>query len=517
MIVLGDISGIQRYLFDVAEAGGGQARRLRARSFLVQALAECAALRVREALGWPSSALLLSGAGKFILRGTGDPAVFRDLSYELNGQLLRETSGELRLSFGIGDGGPSEVEDYRQAQAALQRAKATPWRPAGAWEPGRLTLPPLGTPCVLCRRAPATETDADPDTREPRDVCRQCSQTYRIGRSLPHARLLVLRDGTGGDFSWFGVTCDLVRGGGAGVDQRTREAIAFDGRATPPPGCPPGRFGSRRLMANIPLDEHGDPVWFVDLATHATGDRLLAVLKADVDSLGVQIEQRLQGRTELTDFLRLADSLDEFFAEELRREIQRDQRWHTIYTVFAGGDDLVMIGPWDVVFRFAGRMRELFSQRFPELTLSAGVSLFKPKRPVKTAIEQAERLLDEAKQGPKDQCAALGQVWNWQQQGMILREAERLVGWVGTNQIQRGWLHTVLELALARHGTPPDALATARLAYHVARNWRHQTEARRWADELVSRFDDVSQAATEYLPAILRYALTATRSPNDRG
>jgi len=29
MIILGDISGIQRYLFDVADAGGGQARRLR--------------------------------------------------------------------------------------------------------------------------------------------------------------------------------------------------------------------------------------------------------------------------------------------------------------------------------------------------------------------------------------------------------------------------------------------------------------------------------------------------------
>jgi hypothetical protein len=29
MIVVGDISGLQRYLFDVAEEGGRQARRLR--------------------------------------------------------------------------------------------------------------------------------------------------------------------------------------------------------------------------------------------------------------------------------------------------------------------------------------------------------------------------------------------------------------------------------------------------------------------------------------------------------
>lgn len=44
MIVLRDISAIQSYLFDVADAGGGQARRLRARSFCIQVLAEAATL-----------------------------------------------------------------------------------------------------------------------------------------------------------------------------------------------------------------------------------------------------------------------------------------------------------------------------------------------------------------------------------------------------------------------------------------------------------------------------------------
>ncbi len=38
MIVLGDVSGIDRYLFDVADAAGGQARRLRVRSLYIQLL-----------------------------------------------------------------------------------------------------------------------------------------------------------------------------------------------------------------------------------------------------------------------------------------------------------------------------------------------------------------------------------------------------------------------------------------------------------------------------------------------
>ena len=513
MIVLGDVSGIQRYLFDVAETGGGQARRLRARSFLVQALVECAALRVLDSVGWspPAAHFLFSGAGKFILRGSGDPARIEQAFEQLNHDLLHESFGELRLALGIGTGG-SDVADYRKAQVGLQRAKAAPWKPTKKWDPGRLVLRPLDKPCPLCRRAPATENEPDPGGGEPRLICRHCSQTYHIGRMLPRARVLILRDGAEEGFSWLGVSGKLSPDNHV-PEGSIRAVVGLDGGA-PPPGCQPGRFLARRLMTSIPLDTHHHhmPVEFVELAKRATGDSLLAVLKADVDSLGVQIEQRLTGQTELTPFLEFAAALDTFFTEELRKEIARDALWQSIYTVFAGGDDLVMIGPWDVMFRFAGRMRELFGRRFPQLTLSAGLTFFKPKRPVKTAIEEAERLLEEAKKPPKDQCAAFGQVWNWAQHARILESAERIAGWVKSNQMQRGWLHTLLELAIARHGDKPDALATARLAYHVNRNYRRNTDARRWAEDLVRGFDNPAQFDVQYLPAIVRYALTATRT-----
>jgi len=103
MIVLGDISGIQGYLFDVAEAGGGQARRLRARSFFIQLLAEAAALRVLRALDWPidSDHFVLSGAGKFLLRGPRSPQIDKQLEsveQEMGTWLLKEARGELRVS-----------------------------------------------------------------------------------------------------------------------------------------------------------------------------------------------------------------------------------------------------------------------------------------------------------------------------------------------------------------------------------------------------------------------------------
>jgi hypothetical protein len=122
---------------------------------------------------------------------------------------------------------------------------------------------------------------------------------------------------------------------------------------------------------------------------------------------------------------------------------------------------------------------------------------------------------------PKDQAACLGQIWKWKCHGEILQTARQLADWVEAGQMQRGWLHTLLGLAQARHPmvlldraeapTQPDLLATARLAHHVARNYRAGTPARRWGDRLVERFDDPTHPQVRYLPAIVRYALIATR------
>jgi hypothetical protein len=86
------------------------------------------------------------------------------------------------------------------------------------------------------------------------------------------------------------------------------------------------------------------------------------------------------------------------------------------------------------------------------------------------------------------------------------------VEWVKADEMERGWLHTLLELTQARHGSTPDLLATARLAYHISRNYRPNSQARKWGEGLVQKFDDPMQIEVCYLPAIVRYALTATRT-----
>ncbi len=400
-------------------------------------------------------------------------------------------------------------------------------------------LDPLDTPCALCRHRRAEVNDPEEDTGVERMVCRRCHDDRRMGRWLLDARWMVIRDTLGGtQDKWVGVAglgVFFENGGEPRIDGAT--IYWSDLRSgSGPKGLPRDRFLDRRLARHVPA-EGGKPLEFIDLASRATGDKLLGILKMDADSLGVAIHKLLVESTDLKPLGDFSKRLDDFFAETLDKELNNNQ-WNLIYTVFAGGDDLLLVGPWDILLDYAGHVHRLFHKEFDgRLTLSAGMELIKPRHPIKPAASEAERLLYQAKNvaargaaASRDQCATLGQIWKWQDHDAIIKAAKDLTRWVQKGVAQRGWIHTLLVLAEAREDGVRDPegdqtsrlLATSRLAYHVARNYPRlddrdpdKAAMRRWADSLVADFDSHKTMMTIYLPAIARYALAATRSKKE--
>lgn len=381
----------------------------------------------------------------------------------------------------------------------------------------------MGHPCDLCHRRAARRELRD-DSGEVRGVCATCHNEFEIGRGLPSAALLVVRERPReGDWPVLGLGVSLARNRPA-CDDGLLAVFSLGGGGAGP---------SRTLARHIPRHQDGRPVEFTELADHARGDRLLGVLKMDVDRLGEAMVGALDRG--LPTLAHLSRRLDEFFAVTLQADLRdRDSPWRDLYTIFSGGDDLLMVGPWNVAFDFAHHVRRRFSGAFgPEgLTISAGLALSKPKRPIHLAAEEAEALLEQAKTcpapgaaAPRDQCATLGQVWKWQDHKYVANTACLLADWVDRGTAQRGWLHTLLGLFEMRHGlaqaAPPDPTATARLAYHIARNYPPRSardgakadDVRTWADTLLADFDAMGRVETSYLPAALRYALAATRHP----
>lgn len=549
MLILASLSGIQDFLFDVRESGGKQARSLRNRSFRIQLVAECVALRLLDAAELTHDKhLLFSAAGKVCihadqLSNEAVEAISRTAA-EIERQLLDDTHGRLRLAVTVEQSGQGYAVWFERAHQSLGINKLRPFARrargggSGTW----------GNDALVVRAVWDADAEADRDAR--------------VGRDLVSARWLTIRrangqqsgDGKGAGSAELDTLGYMVRLERA-EPTASPDLVSCSNLVTPesaPHSIDHRFFHPRRLARRVPRDERGDAIEFVELAARSRGAPMLGVLKADADSLGAAVSATLRSANGngAASLRTLSQALDRFFAETLENQQQR-QPWNLIYTVFSGGDDLLAVGPWNIMLDFAGHVQTLFNNRFGQgsanppsltpLTISAGVAIIKPKYPIHLAAAHAEELLEIAKGEnapragqPKDQCAALGSLWKWADHDAIIGAGKQLAEWVDAGIIQRGWLHTLLELALLRRGEAnPEyggvhpAVATSRLAYHVARNWprmwnqprddrQHaQNNARTWIDAVLrefDQFDTTTHVETIHLPAIVRYAMLATRS-----
>lgn len=520
MILLASISGIQDFLFDVREEGGGQARSLRHRSFRIQLLAECVAIRLLEAAGLARDKLLFCAAAKVAIDATGIMQSALDAVNatvaDLETRLCNETHGRLRLAFTAQETDETFASTMQRAERALRRSKMRAYAPCGDgdhWNPAFLTLD----------RSWDATTEAEVDAE--------------FGRELTTAKWLTINRDDDNSDSLGSRTLGLCVRLGHDVPRSWPTLISCSNLVSPetrPAGIDGTLFHPRTLARHIPRDDRGNPIEFVAIAQRSRGAPMLGILKADVDSLGVAASAAIT-RGGAASLRKFSEGLDGFFSQTLEAEKKRaNSPWANVYTVFSGGDDILAVGPWDVMIDFAGHMQSLFNKQFGEgaanspsptpLTISAAVAIIKPRYPVHIAAHQAEEFLTHAKTRcadgaatPKDQCAALGDLWKWKDHARIINDGKKLADWVDAGIVKRGWLQTILELALLQCGKAgpeykniPPATAGYKLAYHIARNWPSSGPARMWIDQVAKKFESQSRQ----FQTIVRYAMLATRGKN---
>jgi CRISPR-associated protein Csm1 len=112
------------------------------------------------------------------------------------------------------------------------------------------------------------------------------------------------------------------------------------------------------------------------------GINALGVLKGDVDNLG-EIFRIGLGNPTFAKTAALSRQLNGFFAIYLPWLLARE--FSNVYTVFAGGDDFFLIGPWRTTQKLAARMRNEFTRYVAgnsEIHFSAGIATQKPGAPI---------------------------------------------------------------------------------------------------------------------------------------
>jgi hypothetical protein len=139
-------------------------------------------------------------------------------------------------------------------------------------------------------------------------------------------------------------------------------------------------------------------------------------------AMGMAFRHVLDKNQDLHSLGEFSKRVDNFFATAVNNMLDLPE-WNILYVVFSGGDDLLLVGPWDKTFDFAAEVRHRFNEEFSKdgLTISAGMAMIKPTIPIRDASEQADLLLDRAKTETALDCWAMTPICEIYLEGYRLR------------------------------------------------------------------------------------------------
>jgi len=540
LFVSGDFYGIQDFIF----SSGGESRRyraklLRGRSFAVSLLSELAADLVCRGLGLPFVSVVLNAAGKFtILAPNTDEARQAVTAAEaaMNEWLFRISLGESALGLATREASPQDLlagrftamwedmgRDLEQKKLSRMDLHRYGGEVRGYLESFRTDLPrPL---CPLCGKRPASllggDQSEDPYLRQVPSACTVCRDHVFLGTNLVKKNRLAvttlgahlrdpdnrLREPLFGRYQVAFVEGFLTDWAAEGKLLKLWDiSPPGDNLASPVtrkfingyvPVCRPEDLQDDRLKDLEDAPEPGAPKTLGHLAALALahtdtpgkfqGLEALGVLKADVDHLGLLLTCGVpEAKFTLSRLATLSRQLHFFFCLYLPHLLATRLEYQNTYTVFTGGDDLFLIGPWNRILPLAREIRDRFAAYVahnPQVHLSAGITLKKAPTPMEQLAASAEEALKHSKNAGRNRLTLFGETVPWEKVGELGDIKDTLTRWLAEERLTVAMLYRLNEfirLAAAEQrltaGGPThlDDLACLKwrshLAYFTGRN-----------------------------------------------
>ena len=472
----GDLSGVQDWLYTFGSRGA--AKNLRGRSFYLQLLMEIAAHSLLDDLGLPLANLLYVGGGNYYLL-LPDNAVTEvpRLRTALSQKLLSMHGGALYVALAAaplseatlrGTDGRSIGEAWDEVNRLLNREKARRFAELSDEEMARaIGMPIEGTgflrdSCAVCRR-PIAKTER----RRPLDdagttECGLCLSFEDLGNRLRGAEFLAIAQLTepetpGPVFSWqqglrqLGYDVQLLRHAedlAAGdEDEAWRDphgdyTTIYYWRQDPETNHFPGSVDADRtiwsfrpLAQCIPITESRAIATFDELTSD--GIPRWGVLRMDVDNLGSIFRGGIPSSS-LCRVVGLSGLMRLFFeghVPRLAESINQERQEPRMYLMYAGGDDLFIVGGWSDLPHLAKSISSEFSKFAcdnPQVTISGGISIALDSN---YPLYQAARSAGDAEQIAKDRdgknaLAFLGETLGWfTQYDTVDKRVRQLVEW----------------------------------------------------------------------------------------
>jgi CRISPR-associated protein Csm1 len=420
-LICGDFSGIQAFIYRITSKGAAKA--LRGRSLYIQLLCDAVSEHLLRGLDLYPTARIYSSGGKFyLLIPDCMETILRDLVHDVNGWLLNEFNGDVFLGIGVAEVRGSDFKQgsmgprWHEANDDLMRDRERRFRGIAANRPDFFepqALHPAGN-CQVCGRDDEmAELKTDGSGSQGRQICHQCDQLEHLGGRLSATKAFFWAWGEDRQrlrgqwhdvdmFSFEGIDCDLYLLEDLKTVPSSTASLALCYKETlNEPDClnakPHGYACGCRFVGIWNRNKESGDWDFERFAEDADGIKRMGVLRMDVDNLGRIFVNGLQfmeaeGTREMGSLSRVATlsrQLNLFFAGYLNTLVASFSRTQIIY---AGGDDLFIIGAWNELPAVAESIQHEFSMyacNNPSFSLSGGMILVPGKYPIARSAELA--------------------------------------------------------------------------------------------------------------------------------
>lgn len=142
-------------------------------------------------------------------------------------------------------------------------------------------------------------------------------------------------------------------------------------------------------------------------------------------------------------------------SEEIKDSI-KGYRIPTIHINYSGGDDLLVLGPYDDIIEFSIEFRNKFKQwtcNNESINLSGGINIVSSKFPIGKAVNMSETYLEASKSCGKDKLTLFNEVLPWDAKGSEFRDLNELLGfgfkleeYNSQNKLSKGIIYSMLYL-----------------------------------------------------------------------
>lgn len=477
LMICGDFFGIQKFIFDSVEAKNAS-KILRAKSAYVQLLTKAIAFFIVEELGLSYQSIISTSAGKFEILGVNTDEAkdkLRQIQQKLNAFFIEEYFGET----GVGICSvPCALADFiieKRYKESLRKRIDTEVEKVKFKKFDLLHVEPIlksdtsitnETLCPLCHKRKI----------EIEKCCNICDKFVQIGEKLAKGGYLIFSYDHG-QIELFG---DIyISFSKEPQIYKDKDIAIFDiGHDDAFKG-----YAKWELASYVATKDAKEIKTFEELAkgsckNHEAGVSALMALKGDVDSMGIYIkDEKNEVTNSFARFNFFSRMVDYFFSVKASKMMQgRD-----LYTVFAGGDDIFILGAWDEVIDFAKELRMAFKEFSGNsgLSLSIGMIMTKSNKPINFVAQIAEDALEEAKgiDDKKDAISLFGETVKWEDyldenNAVYLQEELERFG-DEIYPLHTAFLYRLLEFVAMSKKSKIDPIQTmwkSKLAYNFNRN-----------------------------------------------